>query len=120
MGGIYFSWYDTDPIAVIEDLAADTLLDFIGRLASSEGEEEYFTREIEMNLVWREADAQVNFALRGNEPKEVAQRFKEARDHVYNAHYLVGARQGVEAAKEIQAVVRTLYGAEPESAPRRE
>ncbi len=120
MGGIYFSWYDTDPIAVIEDLAADTLLDFIGRLASSEGEDEYFTREIEMNLVWREADAQVNFALRGNESKEMTQRLRDARDHVYNAHYLVGARQGVEAAKEIQAVIRTLYGTTPESAPRRE
>lgn len=118
MGGIYFSWYDTDPIAIIEDLAADTLLDFISRLASSEGEDEYFTREIEMNLVWREADAQVNFAIRGHETKEMTQRLKDVRDHVYHAHYLVGSRQGVEAAKEIQAVVRTLYGVEPESATR--
>ena len=116
MGGIYFSWYDTDPIAVIEDLAADTLLDFINRLADTQGEDEYFTREIEMNLVWREADAQVNFAQRDNESKEMTRRLREVRNHVYDAHYLVGARRGVDAAKKIQEVIRTLYGTTSEPA----
>ena len=69
-----------------------------------------------MNLVWREADAQVNFAMRDNESKEMTRRLREVRNHVYDAHYLVGARRGVDAAKKIQDVVRTLYGTAPEGA----
>ena len=109
-----WAWNDTDPIATIEDMAADTLLDFIARLAETGDDEGYFSREIEMNLVWREADAQVAFAKRGRETAEISKRLHEARDHVYAAHYLVGTRQGVEAAKKIQDVIRTLYGTEPE------
>jgi hypothetical protein len=109
-----WSWNDTDPVENIEDLAADTLLDFIARLAGTGDEEGYFSREIEMNLVWREADAQVAFARKGRETEEISKRLYAARDHVYQAHYLVGSRQGVEAAKKIQDVIRTLYGTEAE------
>jgi len=110
-----WSWNDTDPIEPIEDLAADTLLDFIARLADTGDEEGYFSREIEMNLVWREADAQVTFAKRGRETEEINKRLNAARDHVYDAHYLVGARRGVDAAKKIQDVLKTLYGIEAET-----
>lgn len=110
-----WSWNDTDPVEPIEDLAADTLLDFIARLAETGDEEGYFSREIEMNLVWREADAQVAFAKRGRETPEISKRLYAARAHVYDAHYLVGARRGVEAAKKIQEVIRTLYGTEAET-----
>ena len=108
-----WTWNDTDPIEPIEDLAADTLLDFVERLAETGDEEGYFSREIEMNLVWREADAQVAFAKRGRETEEISKRLYAVRAHVYDAHYLVGARQGVEAAKKIQDAIRTLYGIEP-------
>ena len=108
-----WTWNDTDPIEHIEDLAADTLLDFFLRLAETGDEEGYFSREIEMNLVWREADAQVAFAKKGRETEEISKRLYAVRAHVYDAHYLVGTRQGVEAAKKIQDVIRTLYGIEP-------
>ena len=109
-----WSWNDTDPIEPIEDMAADTLLDFIARLVDTGDEESYFSREIEMNLVWREADAQVAFAKRGCETEEISKRLYAARAHVYDAHYLVGNRQGVEAARKIQDVLKTLYGIEVE------
>jgi len=108
-----WTWNDTDAIDPIEDLAADTLLDFVTRLAETGDEEGYFSREIEMNLVWREADAQVAFAKRGRETEEIRNRLYAVRAHVYDAHYLVGARQGVEAAQKIQDAIRTLYGLEP-------
>jgi hypothetical protein len=110
-----WSWNNTDPIEPIEDLAADTLLNFIARLADTGDEEGYFSREIEMNLVWREADAQVAFAKRGRETVEISKRLYAARAHVYDAHYLVGARKGVEAARKIQDVLKTLYGIETET-----
>ena len=53
------------------------------------------------------------FAKRGRETEEISKRLYAARAHVYDAHYLVGARQGVEAAKKIQDAIRTLYGIEP-------
>ena len=108
-----WTWNDTDPIEHIEDLAADTLLDFVLRLAETGDEEGYFSREIEMNLVWREADAQVAFAKKGRETEEISKLLYAVRAHVYDAHYLVGTRQGVEAAKKIQDAIRTLYGIEP-------
>ena len=41
-----WTWDDTEPIATIEDLAADTLLDFIARLAETRDDEGCFSSEI--------------------------------------------------------------------------
>ena len=55
------------------------------------------------------------FAKRGRETAEISKRLYAVRAHVYDAQYLVGALQGVEAAKKIQEVIRTLYGTEAET-----
>jgi hypothetical protein len=87
-----------------DSLAVESLLALIERLAHISSGEQFLLRELELDSAYRQADAELEEALRGGDTERLA-LCRRSCDLVFAAHDLVGLQQVPAAIEKLSELV---------------
>jgi hypothetical protein len=95
-----------DEIMTIQDVSTDTLFTLVNRIELSTTIDHFFSRETELDEVWRHARADVDMAIRCGETKSTLLQLELVRDTIFEVHDLIGEGKSVEAAAKLRGLMR--------------